>query len=252
MKNDAVTFLLFAGILAALTGCNLNSSSDPLSGNMIGYVSLHDVNGYVVQEDTGIWVSVAGKVYTTTTNTDSAGEWEISGLTSGTYDISVSKSGYGTREALDFQFVGVGQANIGTVTLYQIPLDSVTRLSDSVSASDGTVFLSGTLAGTLPTEAGLARVYIFLGGDTAVSFDPQHYLNYTSANNTFTSTTFSTSISNDTMFLLNSGFRTGQTVYTVAYAGSTNPIAYTDSTTNRSVFTGLNPSRSNIDSFVVP
>ena len=108
MKNGAEAFVFLAGILAVITGCDLNSSSEQLSGNMIGYVSLHDVNGFIVQEDTGILVSVAGKVYTTTTNTNSAGEWEISGLTSGTYDISVTKSGYGTRKVLDFQFVGGG------------------------------------------------------------------------------------------------------------------------------------------------
>jgi hypothetical protein len=245
--KSRILFLIALALL--LVACNLDSQNLGLSGNMIGYVVLHDLNGFTLQEDTGITLAVEGGGYTIVTNTDSAGEWEIAGLTTGSYNIIVSKSGFGTYKLLDFQFAGGGQAHIGTIDLYQIPPLSVTGLSDSVA--DGALLINGSFSGTLPSAQN-AHAYVFLGKSPTVSSDPGTYLTYLPVENSSNGRTFSVNYGNDTTRLLNAGFATGQTVYVVAYGSSFNPIGYIDSTTNRAVFTGLNPVPSNLDSFTVP
>jgi len=245
VKRLYIASAFVAGMVALITGCNDSPQTLVLSGDIVGYSTLCDLNGNPIPNDTGITVSVEGKNLTATTN--SLGQWDLAGLTTGIYNIDISKSGYGSRKILDFQFVGGGQADAGNVGLYQIPSYSVTKLSDTVENT--IVYISGIFSGPLPTDLMFASLYLFLDTVPSVSSDPKKYLASTSITNA-ADTSFSAGI--NPTYLQKSGFSGGQTIYMVAYASSANPVGYTDFETGNQVFTGLNPTASNVVSFKMP
>jgi len=60
-------------IVSVITGCNDSPQTLALSGDIVGYSTLYDLNENPIANDTGITVSVEGENHTTTT--DSMGQW---------------------------------------------------------------------------------------------------------------------------------------------------------------------------------
>jgi len=243
----SVAFVFMNAIVSVITGCNDSPQTLALSGDIVGYSTLYDLNENPIANDTGITVSVEGENHTTTT--DSMGQWDLAGLTTGIYNIDISKPGFGMRKILDFQFVGGGQANAGTVPLFQIPTYSVTKLSDTILLENNLV-LSGTFSNPTPTNLVTAFAYVFFDTVSSVSSDPKNYLYALGPFSSPSDTTFSQNL--PLSYLQKSGFQSGQTVYMVAYASSSNPVGYTDFASGNQVLTGLNPAASNVVSFIMP
>jgi len=238
----SIAFAFMNATVSIITGCNDSPQTLALSGDIIGSSVLYDIDGNQIANDTGITVSVEGENHTTTTN--SLGQWDLVGLTTGTYNIDISKPGYGTRKILDFQFVGGGQADAGNVGLYQIPTYSVTKLSDTTI--NGNVILNGTLSSPLPTNLMVAYITVFFDTTSSVSLDPKNYLTWSNIN------TIDTMFSEGVASLEKFGFNSGQTAYAIAYTSNISPMGYTDFATGNQVFTGLNPTASYVVSFKVP
>ncbi len=119
-----------------------------ITGDLIGFSYLYDVDGNHVLDNSGIAVSVDGTNISATS--DSSGRWMLPGLNTGTYTIAISKEGYGTEKIIGYPFVGGGQAYFGKLSLHQIPSFSITELSATTSL--GFVNISGTLSGSLPAN----------------------------------------------------------------------------------------------------
>jgi hypothetical protein len=243
MRIQLICILLTIFLFSSCKGPE-GPAGPSLSGDLIGYSYLYDVSGYRSADNSGITVAVEGTSISAVSTSD--GRWVLSSLTTGTYTIVFSKSGYGTRKSVGYQFVGGGQAYFGSMGLYQIPAYTVTGLS--ATRSTGYVSISGTLTGTLPTGSRYPR--LFIATSPTVSSDPKNYIFSYGAIVSSTSTTLSTSIS--TQALNSYGIYTGQTVYIVAYAESYSSGTYIDLSTGGVYYPNLNPTPSNVVSVVVP
>jgi hypothetical protein len=265
VKTHAVIFFFSLGLLSLIMSCDDSTAvvnpypqfANDIDG--IAYAYSVDSVGNQIDIDTGITVSVEGD--SLTAKTDSLGLWSIAGLPNGTYNLDFSKPGYGEKKLIGVPFVSSSTAGYfsGNITLYPIPTYSVAGITDSISISNGYVYVDGTFSGALPSH-GYAEGYVFFGTSSAVSSNPNNYLAYTYAgsniyscsNNLPSNSTFA--VCSDTATFLNDGFKSGDTVYAIAYGGSdaNNAVGYIDPATNKAVFTSLNPAPSNVVSFVLP
>ena len=237
-------------LLMALPGCEEEGPQGPagpvLTGDLIGYTILTDLYGSQVPDRSGVTVTAEGT--TISAVSDSTGRWVLTNLPTGTYTIAYSKTGYGTRKGMGYQFVGGGQTSYGTTFLYQIPGFTVTGLSAAPSGDN--VFLSLTLTGVLPTATN-KYVQVFIGTSAGVSSDPANYRSTFSLAIGSASTTFSGDIPSQSYFHAY-GFSAGQTAYVVAYAMGYGSGSYLDLETGRYWYSSLNPIPSNVDTVAVP
>lgn len=216
-----------------------------LSGQAIGFVTyIYDVNGLSLADKSGVTVSVDGTNISTTT--DASGRYVLP-LTTGTYNITYSKPSYAISKYIGYQFVGGDNPTVcyGGY-LSQIPSFTVSNLSKTTST--GTIDLTATISGTLPT--GMRKVRFFVGTSPNVSSNPLNYLYTTDDYVLSTSTSMSTGISTST--LNGYGITKGQTIYIVAYADGYISTSYVDLNTNRQIYTALNLTPSSVISVVVP
>lgn len=246
MKYNAVIAIPFISVLLCAMGCDkaVGPAGPKLSGNLIGFCFLWDINGKKATDDSGVTVRAEGTNIFSTTGSN--GYWELDGLTTGTYTYSFSKAGYGTRKSIDAQFVGGGDVYYGTANLYEIPSFTITNLSDSISVTTGNVYLNGVLSGNIPN---IATVRIFVGTSPSVSSDPSSYVGTDAVGGSVGYLFPLILTENDFNYY---GFSSGQAVYVVAYADGYASTAYIDLSTGNYIYTGINPTPSNVISFVLP
>jgi hypothetical protein len=249
MKHRILYFISIVSILILMTGCkkgDIGPAGPSLTGDLIGYAFLYDVNGNQLVDNSSITVSIDGNNISATTAAD--GRWVLSGIKTGTYNLTFTKAGYGTHKTIGMEFVGGGQAYYGSEYLYQIPSFTITGLS--ATTSTGQVNIAGTLYGSLPTSY-YRYIRLFIGTSPTVSSDPKNYAftNLVYAYNS--STSFSSTIDKQTINY--SGISSGQTIYIVAYAASSYGYdSYIDITTGKYYYPSINPTPSNVVSVVVP
>ncbi len=216
-----------------------------LTGDLVGFAYMINEVGRQATDNSGVTVTAEGTNISAVTSPD--GRWVLSNLTTGTYNIALAKTGYGTTKIVGFQFVGGGQAFFGTVLIGQIPGYSVGALAATVSS--GNVNLNGSLTGTLPAAA--RGVRFFAGTSASVSSDPSTYL--WTALQLVPSTTASFSYSIPGYVLALKGMSGGQTAYIIAYAENPSSVgAYPDLSTGRIWFPNLNLATSGEVAVVVP
>jgi hypothetical protein len=241
-----LALLVAVSIFSSCTKDN-NSNDGILSGDLIGYVKLYEVDGTALANNSGVTVAVEGRNISATT--DSTGRYVFTGLRTGTYNLTFTKSGYGTGKEIGYQFVGGGKVFHETSSISKIPSFKITKLTASTNYSERISF-TVTLSGTLPSKGAVA---IFVGTTPSVSSDPANYIDYAIIN-LYSSTSTSANTSIYTSNLASYGISKGQTVYITAYSAPYNYYAgsYTDLATGRSIFPALDFTPSNVVSVVVP
>src|SRR5260370_13457360 len=162
--------LLFCVIL--LAGCAPRMFGQAAAGNITGTVV--DTSGAAVPKAKVDLQSVATGVVTSTT-TDAAGAYRLPNLLVGSYNLSVSASGFTTRSLKDV----VIDLNKTTTANVSLEVGSVSTAIDVVSAqslSDTTTAqvannYTGRIAADLPSAAKTAGVwnYALLGGGVSSS-----------------------------------------------------------------------------------
>jgi hypothetical protein len=250
MKPINQTLVLFGFIILFFSGCDkfkgdAGPAGPSLSGDLIGYSYLYDLDGNRATDNSGVTVTAEGTNIVATTAAD--GRWVLSGLTTGTYTFAFTKAGYGTSKSVGSQFVGGGQVYYGSASLYQIPPFTVTGLS--ATTSTGYINITGTLSGTLPTWYRPHR--LFIGTSSTVSSDPKNYVFTYYGTSSGSSTTLSSGI-NAQSYFNPYGIYAGQTVYIVAYAESYGSTSYIDLSSGKYYYSSINPTPSNVVSVVVP
>jgi hypothetical protein len=185
------------------------------------------------------------------TTTDSAGEWTLNAMQTGIYTIVFSKAGYGASKINQFQFTGGGDKTVGTVYLCAAPAFGVTRLWVRMGALQQQ-FL-GVDVGDTAINA-FSKVMIFFGHDSLVSSDPARYSYAASENVKLSGGIDSTDIKLQNATTATAGFASGDTAWAVAYASNAgnNSSGYLDPSTGHTVYTSLNPSKSNVVQIIVP
>jgi len=233
-------------ILLSLAGCESNSLLDPSnSANIIGSVNLYDEGTTLLPKD-GMTVSVDGANSVISSKTNEAGAFTLNNVPFGTYNITFSKTGYGT-----FKKIGVVHANNGSSTVIS-PSPSLGQKSTTiinglnVSTSNNIVTLS---IRTVPQPTNTAPRYIrvFYSRSSNVSYI--NYLKYSGiyshksnpANLDLTATDFN-----------EMGFVSGERIYVRVYGDSFWSNDYENTVAGIHEFPNINITTVAAVSFVVP
>ena len=235
-------FLSLLIVLSFFSSCAKDEGL--LTGSLIGFVSLYETDNTFVEDRSGVVVSVDGKKISTQTDTN--GRYVLSGLTTGTYNLTFAKSGYGTVKEIGFQFTGGDEpAYLYTKSLAKIPSYNVTGLTATISENG--IEFRGTFSGT--SLSLYNHAVIFLGKSANVSSAPSNYTYAVSGATYFDSTVMFGSIFKEALVDM---YKKGQTIYVVAYSESMRGDMYIDLATNRYYSSALGTIPSNVVSVVMP
>ncbi len=249
---SACTAVMF---LVVLTQCNpgpTGPAGPQLQGTMSGFAILVNANGALPANRDSVKVTVDSTQLQTIT--DSTGKWSFSGVMTGTYNLTFSRTNYPTTRLLQVQFTGGAPdsaKDVGTVYLCQAPNFSVKTLSqlNPVRSDSATIHLAVQLTDSTVTGPYMPyRVFLFLGTDSSVSFDPAHYQSVLTFTMLFQKGLDSTTIKLTPATFAANGYAAGSQVFIAAYAANagTNNSSYLDLATGRVTYTNLNATRSNI------
>ena len=246
---------------AAGTAGATGATGPSLSGSMEGFVSLYDAAGSKIlsnlKGDTLLLTNNSTNAVTKTT-TDSTGKYMFANLTTGNYNLTTTKMGYGTLLAQNIQFVGGGNT-YKNGALCQIPTTNVTSAQavDTAIAATGSSTTSTSenyikVRGTLPAAVGGSEVIVFVSnvGGTSASGSVTNFSTYYTLAVAPGALTFKINIPTSDLYDL--GFVTGNTVYFAAYlvGGNLNASSYVDLTTGKNVFTALSNAPINTSALV--
>lgn len=253
-KISILAFSTIFTLLFFISGCKKESgpagaqgpAGPVLTGNLFGFVDLLDQYGNkIITGNDNILVTLDG---TSKTNlTDANGKYHFDSLTTGVYNLTFSKTGFGNTRLLTQQFVGGGDVD-RDIKMSIVPNFSVYVLTAVVDTAN--VTLTGTLSSS---DTRIRTAALFLGATSAVSSNPANYLlSYTKQTNNANLNGFTVKI--PLADLGNAGFVSGSTLYFSAYgaaAGYASSSAYEDLNTGRSYFNALSAGASTT-SIVLP
>jgi hypothetical protein len=114
MKQFYILLVLVAGCFG-LVACEEDPVSAPVgaSGEIVGFVTLRDVNGVRRTDMSGVRVTLRGTTFSALTDTN--GKWRMTSVPAGIYDLDMSKPAFATNHLRAFQFVGGGTAYLPSV-----------------------------------------------------------------------------------------------------------------------------------------
>ena len=227
-----------------------------LSGNIQGFITLYDAAG------TKILSNLSGDSITLVNNsnnavlktvTDNTGKYIFPTISTGNYNLTVSRPGFGTLLSQDMQFTG-GGTDFKDAALSQIPTFSVTAFTAKDSTTAPTIIKNTTdtivksekyiaLSGTVTATPGGSEVIVYVsnpGGISASNSLSNFSTVYTVAIKPG-AVTFSILIPSANLYDL--GFTSGNTIYFEAYVigASTGSSSYVDLSTGKTVYTAINP-----------
>jgi hypothetical protein len=110
--------LLLVFVIFWLAGCNKEIITVGMKGTLTGNVRSVGIP-YVTNQD-GAKIIVEGTSPTITALTDVNGEFVIHDIISGTYDLVISREGYGTYKIIGFSFVGGKALTSISATIYEL------------------------------------------------------------------------------------------------------------------------------------
>lgn len=216
-----------------------------LTGNLIGYVFLYDETGQRLVDRSGVTVSIDALSRSATS--DVSGRWTITNLNTGTYTVAFRKSGFSTFKIPSLQFVGGGDVYTSEYAITALPSFSVTNIAASVSSTEKLINVTGIVSSGRSPQ----RTILLLYGDSPqVRSDPPSYLFVSYAQTIGDSTVFAAPLYAGN--LNQAGVASGATVYIRAYAASNYWLGYTDPSSGKIVYCGIDTVGSNIVSVVVP
>ena len=246
-------FLLFRNKAILLTGivlwafiCSCEELPEPLFSNSV-------INGniYVYYDNDappeGISISARGPYEKKETLTDSNGDFEISGLGNGTYEVEISKEGYGTKYEYGIQLFGndtvrVREELFEKMTGIELPTLYEVRTSDHFDflSDDKIVIPTNRSQGDIPAR-------VFMSEDDDVSYED---FQWTSKTHSVKRNGFDKIL----LFVENVPFESGRTIYLRVYI--CNPeeyYGYFNKKTGLLTFSTLEKDeRSSIMSFTMP
>ena len=213
------------------------SAGPVLTGNLKGFINHYDVSGTKLANGlAGDSVSIDG-----TSNvavTDAAGSYSFAGLSTGVYNITVTRTGYGATKIQSLQFTGGGDS-YRNANISKIPTTNVSTLLvyDTIINTVNHVRVRGSLPSSTDDQSVI--VYIGVPGNTTVNSSIANQISTYVININAGITKYSKNIPTSELYDL--GYTSGNTVYVAAYTigGNTNASAYVDLTTNKAVYTAL-------------
>ncbi len=164
-----ITSIVTVGLVIFIFGCKSTTptSVQKTSGLLSGTVALIDINGNSFADKSGVLIQPEG--YSQSALSDSNGNWSINGLSSHTYNLVFSKTGYGTMK---HSITYIGEDTIRyptTVYLFQeltcnVILDSVSVVFDSIfSFTKKEGYESGRVTNISLTDSTNLKVIVYFG-----------------------------------------------------------------------------------------
>jgi hypothetical protein len=259
MKKLLLPSIVALAAILSLSNCKKDTATGPagpqgatgangtaLTGTLEGYVTLWDQYGArILGNQDGDTVALVGT--STKVVTDLNGFYTIPSLGTGSYNIAVSKPGFGSTMVQNIQLAGGGPA-VASTKLSQPSTQVVPALLDSIGPVTGNI----TVYTTLSTTSTQTRTFIlFVGNLATTSSSTANYLIYYTKNVNGTKLSFTIPKQD----LYDIGFTpASSTVYFAAYGigSSLTASAYTDFTNDgRTVFTALSSPASTLN-LIVP
>ena len=259
-------------VLVLLLACNKNSNQHSIivpdviqaekrRGNITGAIQIIDLDGKLVQDASGVTVSIEQS--TVSTKTQPNGRWTLDSIPFGTYDISISKPGCGIAKIMGIYHAATnnGTTLIGNSrTINQISTIEVTaintkKVSDvnptlpaliaSGIAEDGIVF-DPVFSSTTPGEK---KIRLFFSNTADVS--TTNYV-VTEKQKFSGGARESENYNFGLSWFVSNGFQPGQTVYVKAFGDGYGDDDYDDPISGLSIFPSLAAKGSPVTSFVLP
>jgi hypothetical protein len=233
--------------LSLITSCGNDDDPvpQPSKGSITGTVDAYDDKTTSIADRSGFTVALGSTGKTATT--DASGRFSFADVAYDSYDLTVSKTGFGT-----FKIFGVNlqstSLNVPTITMGSVSTTAVTSLTynnNQYNGVAGASYIYSTSPAPTTTNRGYTRS--FLSTSNGVSST-----NYTafSAVRSNASNNVNGGFTADELYGF--GFRTGQTVYLKMYGESLFSNAYLDPSTGKTVFPNLNSTSPAAISFIVP
>jgi len=246
MSQTKRLFLIFLiGIM--ITACKKEENIQ--RGKLIGFITLYDENGNLLQDKSGVNINAIGSSSYNTTSTNN-GQFEIDNLPMGTYNVNFTKQGFAETKRL-VSFTGGTTPTISTQSMSKPTTTSVNLLSLTPDTVNYVVKASYKLHSDAPKGSN-EFVRFFYGTSDTVSYTNYDYsvgigVYKLAVNDTMT---HSVSIGGIT---LNNSYASGTKIYIVAYGEPiTLGTTYTDINTGKTIYPGLNLNASQIKSIIIP
>ncbi len=253
MKKIQLAGMLLLAL--SLSNCKKDDATGPagaqgpagpsLTGNLKGYVSIYDqYGGKILTGQAGDTVSIDGT--TKKAVTDTGGLYTFTGLSTGSYSLTITKPGFGTDKIQNIQFVGGSSDTYRDVKLSAPSTSNMASINDSIGPLTGNI----TVYGAIPTDVQARTFIAFVGDNAGVSSATSSYLvNYTKNVNAGAVKVLFVIPKSD---LYDAGFAPGSTVYIAAYGvASLTASAYEDFSNGRTAYTSVSSTAATI-SIVVP
>ena len=235
MKKLLLQTSTVLSILTTITGCVKDGATGPAGatgptgplskGNLAGTVQSFDQYGsrlFGITNAGGITVTLEGTGQSTTTDAD--GKYQFDSLSTGVYNLSFSKTGYGDNKIEGVQFLGGGTIYARNSMMSQIPVFTIANIAavDTVIQGQDFVKIRGNLS---DPDTRTRTLLAFLGTTSGVSSNPANYVNTVAITARVTmqnpnGTIFSQFI--PAYELYNAGFTSGSTLYVAAYPAANN------------------------------
>ena len=259
-------------ILFILLACNKNSNQHSIAvpdviqaqirrGNIIGGIRLFDANDNALTDGSGLKVTIEQTNVSTTTN--SMGKWILDSIPFGTYDLILSKPGYGTSRIMGLYHAANSHATTNVSGIRYISMVSDLQFTDFFVRKNSEVipgFVNMFNLGLV--QEGIIFYPAFPNPskkDKAIRFFMSTSPDVSSTNYMVTEKFYYsgniTQKENDDFtekWFTTKGFAPGQKVYVRAYGDGKYADDYEDPISGLTVFPCLSASSSAVISFVVP
>ncbi len=216
MKTNKLIYCIVLFFL--LISCNKDDDSNPLQGDIVGFVQLYDENNYDLSDNSGVTVTI--DTLNKSTTTDENGRYYFSDIGAGTYCLTFSKDGYFSKNLCGCQFIGGNVPYyIGKSSIYEKPDIEVDNFE--ATYSNDLINVTATI-----NETSQYWGNIYFSTDAEVSNE-----NYEYAQQLYFCCTSTTSIDEE-IALGDTPFTENETIYLVIYFrnyyGSISFAKYTD------------------------
>lgn len=230
-----------------LTSCGNDDDPvpQPSKGTIIGTIDAYDDKTTAITDRSGFTVALGNTGKTATT--DASGRFSFADLAYDSYDLTVSKTGFGT-----FKLFGVNlqtaSLNIPNITMGAVSTTAVTGLTynnNQYNGVAGASYIYSTSPAPTSTNRGYTRSFL----STSNTVSSSNYAAF-SAVRSNASNNVNGGFTADELYGF--GFRSGQTVYLKMYGESLFSNAYLDPSTGKTIFPNLNSTSPAAISFVIP
>ncbi len=242
--NPLVKYCSWLFVLVLVLGCTEENQQTSLSGTLVGQISSFDRNANKLADQSGVSVRIEGGDETLSLTTGEGGEFETV-LQTGTYDIILSKDGFGTHKMVGFSFVG-GEAPVAISNeLYELPDVVVEKIEVKDISNDFQVFMEIKVFVDLPANSVTSGIYRYYLGSSGISVSNYIETGIVSANVNGGTFTFTSEVKP-------SVFPFGSDVFLMVAPCTEADQSYIDIETGNLIFSSVNSSVSKIVSFKMP